>query len=295
MSDINSTPTGSTNNGAEAGSSASTTVSNPVSVGNSSQANMRTDAIKALQLARDNAAAREADAQSAQSAKREEGIREVNIDNAPDFGMSETKGLNYNQVYDGLPDDAKKIIANLRSDYTKKTQSIAEQRKILEADRKALLESGFYDNMAKQADVSVELDPFNAGSIEAKIQQEVAKRMREMLEPMRQEAAVNKRAIALDNFKRENPDIDTYRVDIARELMKDKTLTLEKAYWMVKGQKTTEISKQTAHELAQYKKAAQDYGLKVGGANRGSGSNIPDHVKKQGSYAIYEYIKASKG
>lgn len=294
MLDINSTPTPSGNNGAEAGSSASTTVSNPVSVGNSSQANMRVDAIRALQTARDNAAAKEADAVSAQYAKREEDIKDVNIDNAPDFGMSETKGLNYNQVFDGLPEDAKKIIANLRSDYTKKTQSIAEQRKQLEADRKALLESGFYDNMAKQADVSVELDPFNAGSIEAKIQQEVAKRMREMLEPMRQEAEVNKRAIALDNFKRENPDIETYRVDIARELMKDKNLTLEKAYWMVKGQKTTEISKQTAHELAQYKKAAQDYGLKVGGANRGSGSQIPDHVKKQGSVAIYEYIKASK-
>jgi hypothetical protein len=256
---------------------------------------MRSDAIRALQTARDNAAAREADAQSAGSAKREEGIRDVNIDNAPDFGLSETKGLNYNQVYDSLPDDAKKIIANLRSDYTKKTQSIAEQRKILEADRKALLESGFYDSVAKQADVSIELDPFNAGSIEAKIQQEVAKRMREMLEPMRQEAEVNRRGIALENFKRENPDIDTYRVDIARELMKDKNLTLEKAYWIVKGQKTTEVSKQTATELAQYKKAAQDYGLKVGGANRGSGSNIPDHVKKAGSYAIYEYIKASKG
>lgn len=291
MSENSTTATPSGNN---AEVSAQATTSNPVSVGNSSQATMRTDAIRALQTAREAAAAREADAQSAQSAKQEEGIRDVNIDNAPDFGLSETKGLNYNQVYDSLPDDAKKIIANLRSDYTKKTQSIAEQRKILEADRKALLESGFYDSVAKQADVSVELDPFNAGSIEAKIQQEVAKRMREMLEPMRQEAEVNRRGIALENFKRENPDIDTYRVDIARELMKDKNLTLEKAYWMVKGQKTTEISKQTATELAQYKKAAQDYGLKVGGANRGSGSNIPDHVKKAGSYAIYEYIKASK-
>ena len=289
----NSTTATPSGNNVEVSAQASTP--NPVSVGNSSQANMRVDAIRALQTARDNAAAKEADAASAQSAKREEGIKDVNIDNAPDFGMSETKGLNYNQVYEGLPEDAKKIIANLRSDYTKKTQSIAEQRKQLEADRKALLESGFYDSVAKQADVSVELDPFNAGSIEAKIQQEVAKRMKEMLEPMRQEAAVNKRAIALDNFKRENPDIETYKVDIARELMKDKTLTLEKAYWMVKGQKTTELSKQTAQELAQYKKAAQDYGLKVGGANRGSGSHIPDHVKKQGSYAIYEYIKASKG
>jgi len=291
MSENNSTPTPSGNNGAEAGSSASST---PVSVGNSPQAVTRMEAVRALETARANAAAKEADTLASNLAAKETSINDVNIDSAPDFGLSETKGLNYNQVFDGLPEDAKKIIANLRADYTKKTQSIAEQRKQLEADRKALLESGFYDSVSKQAETSVELDPFNANSIEAKIQQEVAKRMKEMLEPMRQEAEMNKRQIALENFKRENPDIETYKVDIARELMKDKTLTLEKAYYLVKGQKSTEASKQMQVELAQYKKAAQDYGLKVGGANRGSGSAIPDHVRKQGSVAIYEWIAAQK-
>lgn len=286
----NSTPTPVGNNGAEVGSSP-----NPVSVGNSPQANARMDAIRALESARTKLEAGEAAKREAEVSNRNDEIGKVDIDTAPDFGLSETKGLNYAKVYEELPDDAKKLVANLRADYTKKTQSIAEQRKQLEADRKALLESGFYDKVSQQAEsFTGELDPFNPQSIESKIQAEVAKRMKELIEPMRQEAELNKRQIALENFKRENPDLETYKVDIARMLMADKSLTLEKAYWIVKGQKTTEVSKRTAQELEEYKKAARDYGLKVGGANRGTAGNIPDHIRTKGAVAIYEWVSAQK-
>ncbi len=285
------TPTG---NNAEVGN-ASATTSNPVSVGNSPQANTRMNAIKALEDARAAIEAKERLSTETYNAEREKERNEVSIDSAPDYGLSETKGLNYAKVYDNLPEDAKKLVANLRADYTKKTQSIAEQRKQLEADRKALLESGFYDKVKTQAEsFTGELDPFNPQSIEAKISAEVAKRMKELIEPMRQEAELNKRQIALENFKKENPDLTEYKTDIAKLLMADKNLTLEKAYWIVKGQKTTEYSRRTEAELAEYKKAARDYGLKVGGANRGKATEIPDHVKTRGAVAIYEWVAAQK-
>jgi len=285
------TPTG---NNAEVGN-ASAATSNPVSVGNSPQANTRMNAIKALEDARAAIEAKERLSAETEYAEREKERDEVSIDSAPDYGLSETKGLNYAKVYDNLPEDAKKLVANLRADYTKKTQSIAEQRKQLEADRKALLESGFYDKVKTQAEsFTGELDPFNPQSIEAKISAEVAKRMKELIEPMRQEAELNKRQIALENFKKENPDLTEYKTDIAKLLMADKNLTLEKAYWIVKGQKTTEYSRRTEAELAEYKKAARDYGLKVGGANRGRATEIPDHVKTRGAVAIYEWVAAQK-
>lgn len=287
------TPTPTGNNG-EVGSNSAAT-SNPVSVGNSPQANTRMTAIKALEEARATLEAREASKLEGERKALDKEREDVSIDSAPDYGLSETKGLNYAKVYDTLPEDAKKLVANLRADYTKKTQTLAEQRKQLEADRKALLESGYYEKVSKQAEsFTGELDPFNPHSIEAKIQAEVAKRMKELIEPMRQEAELNKRQIALDNFKKENPDLAEYKTDIAKLLLADKNLTLEKAYWIVKGQKTTEYSRKTEAELAEYKKVARDYGLKVGGANRGKASEIPDHVRQKGAVAIYEWVAAQK-
>jgi len=289
--DTTSTPTHTVNNGVGEASATST----PVSVGNSPQAQTRMTAIKALEEARAKAEREDERVAEERTKGKERDIAEVSIDTAPDYGLSETKGLNYAKVYEDLPDDGKKLIANLRADYTKKTQSLSEARKQLEADRKAMLESGFYDKVKTASEsFTGELDPFNPSSIEAKIQAEVAKRMKEMIEPLRQEAELNKRQIALDNFKKENPDLQEYKTDIAKLLMADKTLTLEKAYWIVKGQKTTEYSRKTESELAEYKKAARDYGLKVGGANRGTAGNIPDHVRQKGAVAIYEWVSAQK-
>lgn len=285
------TPTG---NNAEVGNNSAAT-SNPVSVGNSPQANTRMAALKALEEARANLEAKETSRLDEENKRLDKETEEASIDTAPDFGLTETKGLNYAKVYDTLPEDAKKLVANLRADYTKKTQSLAEQRKQLEADRKAIMESGFYDRVSQQAEsFTGELDPFNPTSIEAKIQAEVAKRMKELIEPMRQEAELTKRQIALDNFKKENPDLAEYKTDIAKLLLADKNLTLEKAYWIVKGQKTTEYSRKTEAELAEYKKVARDYGLKVGGANRGKATEIPDHIRNKGAIAIYEWVAAQK-
>ena len=43
------------------------------------------------------------------------------------------KGLDYNAVVKSLPEDTQKLMANLRADYTRKTQELSNQRKELEA------------------------------------------------------------------------------------------------------------------------------------------------------------------
>jgi len=265
----------------------------PVSVGNSQQAVTRELAIATLSAARENAAVAADAANAVKLAAVDTQIAGVSIDTAPDFNGGNV-GLNYSSVYDSLSDDGKRLVGNLRADYTKKTQAISEQRKQIESDRKALLDSNFYADVSKQADVQTELNVFDTASVEARIQQEVAKRMKQMLEPMRKEAEITKRQYALDEFKRSNPDIEVYKKDIAKMLISDNTLSLERAYWIVKGQVTTERSRSTEAELAQYKKSAQEYGLKVGGASKGSANGVPDHVRKAGSYAIYQHLMSQK-
>ena len=212
-------------------------------------------------------------------------------------------GMNYQDVVTGLPDDAKKIISNLRSSYTKKTQEIAEQQKIMrqhveeiEAQRQALLHSDFYKGIQEEAGKEVkDLDPYDPKSFEARIQSEVAKRMQDMLKPMKQAHELQQQKHALDNFKREHPDMEEMKTDIAKVLIKNDHMDLEQAYWVIKGKRLQDQHKTQTEELGRYKNAARSAGLKVGGDSRGKSSGVPQYVlDKDDPVAIYKWIEANK-
>lgn len=213
-------------------------------------------------------------------------------------------GMNYQDVVTGLPDDAKKIISNLRSSYTKKTQEIAEQQKIMrqhveeiEAQRQALLHSDFYKGIQEEAGKEVkDLDPYDPKSFEARIQSEVAKRMQDMLKPMKQAHELQQQKHALETFKRDHPDLHDMRKDVAGVLMQNEHMNLEQAYWVVKGKKLQEESKNQEAELGRYKQAAKSAGLKVGGASRGNMRGVPQYViDKDDPIAIYRWLESNKG
>ena len=223
----------------------------------------------------------------------------------PIFSSEESyKGINYQEVVNGLPDDAKKIISKLRSSYTKKTQEIAEQQKIMrqhveeiEAQRQALLHSDFYKGIQEEAGKEVkDLDPYNPKSFEARIQSEVAKRMQDMLKPMRHAHELQQRKFQLQAFKREHPDLEGMKKEVARVLMQNEHMNLEQAYWVVKGKKLQEESKNQEAELGRYKQAAKSAGLKVGGASRGNMRGVPQYViDKDDPIAIYRWLESNKG
>lgn len=205
------------------------------------------------------------------------------------------KGLNYDKVVSELPDDAQKLLANFRSDYTRKTQELARERKALEEQRKALLESDFAKNIKEKAEAQIEFDPFDDASVQAKIEQEVARRMQDMLTPMQQQYELQQNQMQLEKFKAENPDLDTYRTDVAKLLLQNENLSLQQAYFIVKGQKQNEKSRQLEEELNQYKSTAKEYGLLIGGSSRPSKNpSVPNAVKEKGAYAIYQWLAANK-
>ena len=214
------------------------------------------------------------------------------------------KGINYQEVVNSLPDDAKKIIANLRSSYTRKTQELAEQQKVMrqhveeiQAHRDAMLNSDFHKGLEEQAgEDSKSIDPFNPKTVEDRIQQEIAKRMQDMLKPMRQAHELQQRKFQLESFKREHPDLEGMKKEVAQVLMDNKGMSLEQAYWVTKGKKLDQTSKQREKELSQYKNAARSAGLKVGGTNRGTNRGVPQYVlDKDDPVAIYKWLEANKG
>ena len=214
------------------------------------------------------------------------------------------KGINYQQVVGELPDDAKKLVHNLRSSFTRKTQELASQRKELEearaaldAQRAALIESDFYKDVSDKASQEVgELDPYSTASLEARIQQEVAQRMKDMLEPIRQQNELQQRQMRLNQFKAEHPDLESMKNEVADVLQQNEHLSLEQAYWQVKGRQLAQEQKRQTEELAKYKSAAKAAGLKVGGASRGRTTGVPQYVlDKDDPVAVYRYLEANKG
>ena len=119
--------------------------------------------------------------------------------------------------------------------------------------------------------------------------------MRNVLEPMREKQALQTRQSQLRAFKQEHPDLTEHKKEIYELMTKNKHVSLEDAYWQVKGRKLAAQEKQTAEELAKYKRAAKSAGLKVGGASRGSSSGIPKYVMDQDDpVAIYNWLKENK-
>lgn len=220
--------------------------------------------------------------------------------------QSETdyKGVDYKGVMQELSPEAKKLFHNLRSSFTKKTQSIADQKKALEnakaalhAREKALFESDFYKSVSEKAAVdNKDFDPYDTKSFEGRIEQEVAKRMTEMMEPMRQAHVLQQQKHKLDTFKTQHPDLESMKTEIVGILKEHKHMNLEQAYWQVKGRKLADDVKIQEADLASYKKVAREAGLKVGGASRGRTNGVPKHImERDDPIAIYNWLKENKG
>lgn len=214
------------------------------------------------------------------------------------------KGVDYKAVMQDLSPEAKKLFHNLRSSFTKKTQSLSDQKKALEnakaalhAREKALFESDFYKSVSeKAATENKDFDPYDTKSFEARIEQEVARRMTEMMEPMRQAHVLQQQKHKLEQFKAQHPDLETFKGEIVDVLKEHKHMNLEQAYWQVKGRKLAEDMKTQEADLANYKKVAREAGLKVGGASRGTVGGIPKHImEKDDPVAIYNWIRENKG
>lgn len=201
----------------------------------------------------------------------------------------ESKGVDYRRVVDALPDDAKQLLGNLRADYTRKTQALAQQQKELEARMKALTESDFFKQTAEIASKEdVQLDPYDLQSFEARIQQEVARRMQDMFQPIQQQQELQMRQMKLQEFKSAHPDLDDYKSDIVAELQSNHNLSLQDAYFIVKGKSNAAKLAELQAENAERKSRMQEVGLKIGTPRDGQPNKPPPGLKGWELYQWYE-------
>lgn len=230
------------------------------------------------------------DAQPEVAEQKKQLVENATIDSLEEVNLPEGthKGINYNNVVEALPEDAQKLLANMRSSYTKKTQELAAQRKELQMQMEALQNSKVYENISEVAQRQTQLDPYDTETFNARIEEEVARRMQQMMKPMQEEYQLQQRKQKLDAWTAEHPDFKDYKTDIVELLKTNRALDLQSAYYIVKGKSQTEALKAQQAELKQYKDAARQYGLKVSAGNNVTSKRPPKGMK---SYELYKWVK----
>jgi len=227
-----------------------------------------------------------------ESLKKPENIALEDMD---EFDLPEGKGIDYRAVVDALPDDAKTLLGNLRADYTRKTQELATQRKELEAQMKAITSSEFFDKVRERASQpDVELDPYNTDTFNERIEQEVARRLQDMFEPMRQQQELQMRQMKLNQFKTEHPDLEGMKGEVANELKNNPNLSLQDAYYIVKGRTTTSRLKELESENERRRNMMRENGLKIGTPRDVNPNKPPKGLKGYELYQWFERNKAKK-
>ena len=216
--------------------------------------------------------------------------QQASLEEVADIDLPTGKGVNFKTVVEALPEDAKTLIGNLRADYTRKTQELANQRKELEARMAALTESGVYDQVKELANREpVELDPYDTKSFEDRIEQEVSKRMEQLLKPIAEQQELQARQYKLQEFKTKHPDLEDMKVEVAEELQRNHHLALEDAYYIVKGRKNAQELQALREENAHRKEQMRNAGLKIGTPRDFNPNRPPPNLKK--GHEIYDWLK----
>lgn len=204
----------------------------------------------------------------------------------------QSKGLSWEDAMRRVPPNVAKLMKSMQSDYTKKTQELAEQRKELQRERESLTKIKF----EVPEDVG-EYDPFNEQSINKRIEAEVAKRMKQLLEPLQQEAELLKAENDYQSFLAEHPDFKTdvgLRSEVQSLLEANPNLDLQTAYYAAVGRKGRSVAQAPDEGRSARTKAAKEAATAVTLPRRAGPPAKPDSraVSKMSSAEILELARA---
>ena len=201
---------------------------------------------------------------------------EVEIEEQAEGEAPKKRGLSWEQAVKSVPPDIAKLMRSMQADYTRKTQELSEQRKDFMREREALMKG----KAAIEAPAELpEYDPFDEGTINARIEAEVAKRLQQVLEPMQAEYEQMAAQDSYKAFLQEHPEFETdtgLRSEVQSLLEANESLDLETAYWAARGKKARAEAAEAKHTRSARRKARQEAALKgTGTPRRGGAGRVP--------------------
>ncbi len=208
------------------------------------------------------------------------------------------EGESWDAIYKDQSPEVQRAMAEVRKMVTRKTQEVAAEKRKLEAQNKALLESGLINELSQQAgQMPEDFDPFNPDHLSQVIEAKVAARLKQVLEPLHQQHQQHEASARYQTFREQHPDLvenPEIKTGVYKALQADPTLKLEAAYWMVKG-KTYDQQKRADEEQRAVRRRAAQRAAQVPAAGRRPGNQVLDHdLKDLPAWAIYERLKAQQ-
>lgn len=207
--------------------------------------------------------------------------------------QGEHTGLpHYQEILKHLPENARKLVQNLRSSYTRKTQELAAEKRRLQemedtinAEREMLLnqEWGFEDTETEGTETTKTAT--NETDVEKRIQEAVAKALQSRFQPLKEKHEAQQRQLELQRFKTENPDLEQLRPEITELLLDRPELGLKDAYLIVKGQKLQE-------QMRAQRVAQRNVQQKIGGGAVGNAPKGKPPADMRDPYQIFLWHKA---
>jgi hypothetical protein len=195
-----------------------------------------------------------------------------------------------------VPEEVRKHVANIRSDYTRKLQALSAQRKELESLRNELMatkESTINNPLLEsfgQIDEEAQYDVYSEEGIQAEIKRQASLMLKDMLKPAQEKIQAERRQMELQTFKAEHPELtqDEYRMPIAKMLMERPELKLEDAYFIVKAKVDAERLKAERAELANQRTTRKQVFEKTSTGRNSSPKTPP---KSRDAWEIYQWHK----
>lgn len=195
-----------------------------------------------------------------------------------------------------VPEDVRKHIANLRADYSRKTQSLAAEKKEIERLREELVrtKAGVLDGpiakMAQSVDTETEYDVFDPDGMKNEIKRQASLMLQEMLKPAQEQVQAEQRKLALERFKAENPELTQpeYKGPILQMLQERPELKLEDAFFIVKAKIDSARLAEERKKIAEQKSSRAATLQKSGGGSAVTPKGTPQF---KSAWEAYQYHK----
>lgn len=226
-------------------------------------------------------------------------LMSIDVEKYPEFSEAKNhtgmKSLNHWMQH--MPEDVRKHVANLRADYTRKTQEISNIKKELEAQKAQVVAkdehilNGSLAQKLKTLELDKEYDLFDPEGMKSEIKRQAALMLKEMLEPAQEELNIKSRQMQLDNFKRENPDLTNpeYKEPILDLLKTRPELKLEDAYFIVKAKLDSQKLQKEREAISAQKATRKEVALKSAGGSRTSPTG---HPQFKDAWSAFQYHKS---
>jgi len=208
------------------------------------------------------------------------------------------EGESWDSIYNEQPEPVQRAMAEMRKAFTRKTQELSAERRKLEAQNQALMQSGLMEELTAQAGAAPEdFDPFNPDHIKQVIESKVAARLKEVLEPLHKQNQQHEAKAKYESFKEQHPDLlqdDSVKKGVYDALQKDPSLKLEQAYWMVKGRMADKAQQAAFNRAALQRRAAQRAALVTDRGVRPGKPVLSPDLKDASAFEIYQALKAQR-